>query len=225
MPKQRYWLVFHSRPNESLSIQEKHAHFFAGTAGLTESWGIGSRPVPELRFKGAWPSALNLKPYFGQGVHRAMLVYSFRRGPSSDGHDDDLLNITFDPSKVDVGYLIAKVIPTFIKAFDAYLVEYFDEAMIETAAEELRGLPVNPRRYVHRVGLVSFFDEQLCRVAFNLSPPEVLVRVEGKAERAELLHGGTYIIGAGTPLSFDDAQAKCRELIAAVRKPPEVSSA
>jgi hypothetical protein len=118
----------------------------------------------------------------------------------------------------------SEVIPTYIKGFDAYLVEYFDEAMIDIASEELKGLPVNPRQYVHRVGMVSFFDEELCHHALQLTPAQIAERVHGKAERVELLLGGVFIVGVSAPVSLEYAVAKCKELTAALLTPTQRST-
>lgn len=215
-PKQRYWLVFHARPDESVSIQDKHANFFAHTACLAGPWGIGQRPVPPLEV-GHGATVLNLKPFLGQGIYRAMLDYSIRRTPTDNALDDDGLTVTFNPGQIDTRNLIDVVIPVYIKAFDAYLVEYFDDRMIDIAAEDLKGVVFNPRQHIYRVGLVSYFDEQLCRRALNLTPAQVAKRVQDKAERADLLHAGVYIVGASVPLPLEVALAKCRELTTAVK--------
>ncbi|MFO0881258.1 MAG: hypothetical protein U0840_28375 [Gemmataceae bacterium] len=210
---QRYWLVFHSRADESISVDQKHVRFFKGIQELPTPWGLGERPVPPIpKFKGGSSASVGLTKFFGDGVHRAMLSYRYRRMLSDDGLSDDLLNITFSPAKVDVHHLVCTVIPKYVEAFDAYLVEFFDDAMIDLAAEELKGVAVNPRSIVHRVGVVSFFDDLLCRRAFNLSPAEVMERLQGKVEHAQLLHGGVYLVGSSRVLPLDEAMNLCQEM-------------
>jgi hypothetical protein len=215
--KQRYWLVLHARIDEAVSAEQRHARFFEGIKDIPEPWGLGERPVPPVPdFKRSSSAVIGLTKFFGDGVHRAMLNYRYRRLLRDDGLSDDLLNITFDPAKVDVHRLVYTVIPRYVEAFDAYLVEYFDDAMIDLAAQELKGVAVNPRSSVHRVGVVSFFDDLLCRRAFNLSPAEVMERLQGKVEHAQLLHGGVYLIGSSRVLPLDDAQKLCREMKSAL---------
>ncbi len=217
---QRYWLVLHSRADESVSVEQRHAHFFEGIKGIPEPWGLGDRPVPPVpKFKGGSSASLGLTKFFGDGVHRAMMSYRYRRMLSDDGLSDDLLNIVFNPAKVDVHHLVYEVIPRYIEAFDPYLVEFFDDQMIDGAAEELKGLPVNPRQYVHRVGMVSFFDDLLCRRAFGMTPADLAVRFEGKIEHVRLTHNGVYLVGTSRALPLDDARRLCGEMKALAAVP------
>lgn len=109
-------------------------------------------------------------------------------------------------------YLLYTVVPQYCEAFGSYLVEYFDDAMIDQDASELKGLPVNSRFFVHRVGVVSFFDELLCERAFKLKPSQVFDRLQSKVEYLKLLNGGVYLVGSSRVLSLDAANALCREL-------------
>jgi hypothetical protein len=208
----KYWLVLHSRPDVSVSAEQKHARFFESIKELAEPWGFGEKPVPPPpEFRGA-SAVIGLTKFFGDGVSRAMVSYRHRSILSDDGFSDDLLNITFKPASSDLHYFVYTVVPLYAIAFESYLVEYFDDRMIDVAAEELKGLPVNPRSIVHRVGIVSFFDELLCRRAFDLSPAEVLDRMQGTIEHASLLQGGVYLVGSSQILPFDEAQQLCREM-------------
>ena len=70
---------------------------------------------------------------------------------------------------------------------------------------------VNPRFKVDQIWPVSFYDDLLCRRAFNLTPTEVKERLNGKIEHARLLHNGVYLVGSSQVLSLVDAQRLCRE--------------
>jgi len=207
---QKYWLVLHSRADESVGVEQRHARFFRGIEGIPEPWGLGDRPVPPIpKFKGGSSASLGLTKFFGDGVHRAMLSYRYRRMLDDDGLSDDLLNIVFNPAKVEIHHLVYTVIPKYVEAFDAYLIEFFDDQMIDMAANELKGLPVNPRQYVHRVGVVSYFDDLLCRRAFNLTPADLAGRFEGKIEHVRLMDNGVYLVGSTRGLPLHDAQKLC----------------
>jgi hypothetical protein len=212
--QQRYWLVFHARADESVSVEQKHSCFFKGIRDIPGQWGLsGDRPVPPIpKFKGGSSASVSLTKFFGEGIHRAMLSYVYRRLLSDSGLSDDLLNIVFDPAKVDMHRLVYEAIPRYIEAFDAYFVEFFDDQMIDLAAEELKGSPVNPRQYVHRVGVVSFFDDLLCRRAFSLTPAELAGRFEGKIEHVRLMNNGIYLIGTSRVLPLDDSLKLCIEM-------------
>jgi hypothetical protein len=210
---QRYWLVLHARADEAVSVEQKHARFFGGIKGVPEPWGLGDRPAPPApKFKGGSSASVGMTKFFGGGVHRAMMSYRYRRLLSDEGLSDDLLNIVFNPAKVDLRNLVYEVVPRYIEAFDAYLLEFFDDQMIDLAAEELKGAPVNPRQYVHRVGMVSFFDGVLCRRAFGLTPAELAGRFEGKIEHVQLMHNGVYLVGTSQLLPLDAARTLCGEM-------------
>jgi hypothetical protein len=231
--KQRYCLMFHARVEEAVSAHEKHACFFEGIKGLPAPWGLGDRPVPPLRDFGCPSSpsitsaSIGLTKFFGPGVKRALITYWYRRMLKDDSSCDDCLIIDFDPAKVDVHHLIYTVIPGYIEAFDAYLVDYYDERFVDFAYEE-RIVPegvlftpkskeyVNRRFKVEKVWPVSFYDEPLCRRAFNLSPSEILERLQGKVEHVQLLHGGVYLVGTSQVLSFEEAQKVCAEMTSAL---------
>jgi hypothetical protein len=216
--KQTYWLVFHARADEAVSVEQRHARFFEGIKGLPVPWGLGERPVPPIpEFKGA-SVVFSMSKFFGDGVRRAQMTYVYRRMLEDRGSSDDLLNITFNPAKVDVYHLIYTVIPKYIEAFDAYLVEFFDDQFIDLAWETSpeQRVHVNPRFNVNRVNVVSFYDELLCRRAFNLTPAEVLERLQGKIEHARLLHNGVYLVGSSQVLPLDDTQRLCHEMKAAL---------
>jgi hypothetical protein len=213
--KQKYWLVVHARADEAVSAEEKHARFFEGIKDVPPPWGLGDRPAPPTpQFGRMSLASISLTRFFGDGVQRAMLSYVYRRWLRDDGLSDDALNITFDPAKVDVYHLIYTVIPKYIMAFDSYLVEYFDDQFIDLAWETPLGkrVPSNPRFNVSYVWPVSFFDQLLCRRAFNLSPAEVLARLQGKIEHAQLLYNGVYLVGSSQALPFDEARRLSREM-------------
>jgi hypothetical protein len=144
---------------------------------------------------------------------------------SDDGYSDDALIIDVDPAKLDLHHLIYAVIPVYIQAFDAYRVDYYDEQFVDLAykardEEELNNTGsrenINPRFKVERVNVVSFYDELLCRRACNLSLSDISERLQAKAEHAQLLHGGVYVVGASRLLPFDEAMDLCRKMGSAV---------
>lgn len=221
--KQRYCLVFHARVNEAVSAEQRHTCFFEGIKNAPVPWGLGNRPVPPSPDFGRGSSAcIGLTKFFGDGVKRAMLTYRYRRMLSDDGYSDDCLTIDFDPTKVDLHHLIYIVIPQYIEAFDAYRVDYYDEQFVDLAYEE-KGMETlitftgkskvdaNPRFGVERVDVVSYFDDLLCRRAFDMSPTEVVERLQGNAEYVQLLHGGVYLIGSSQVLPFEEALGLSRK--------------
>jgi hypothetical protein len=226
--KQRYCLVFHARVNEAVSAEQRHTRFFEGIKDLPVPWGLGDRAVPPSPDFGRGSSAaIGLTKFFGDGVKRAMLTYRYRRMLTDDGYSDDRLIIDFDPTKVDLHHLIYMVIPQYIGAFDAYRVDYYDEQFADLAYEEQgEGAKIgfsanskvnsNPRFGVERINVVCFFDDLLCRRAFDLPSAEVMKRLQGKAEHAQLLHGGVYLISNSEVLPFEEALSLSRMMKSAL---------
>lgn len=218
--KQRFCLAFRARVNEAIGAEQVHARFFASIKDTPLPWGLGDRPVPLAPEFGRLSSAsIGLNKFFGDCVKRAMLIYRYRRMLSDDGTSDDSLIIDIDPAKVDLCQLTYTVIPEYVVAFDAYRVDYYDEQFVELAyATPLeQRIQTNPRFDVKRVEVVSFYDEVLCRRAFNLSPTDVLHRLEGQVEHARLLHTGVYVVGASRALPFNEAQQLSRGMTSALR--------
>jgi hypothetical protein len=217
--KQKYWLVLHSRADETIAAEQKHSRFFERLGALPAPWGSAGRPAPPVPSFGRSSSAvISLTKYFGGGVQRAVLSYRYRRLLNDDHLSDDLLSMTFDPAKVDVRHLTYTVIPMYTEAFGAYLVEYFDDTLIDVAwdtSTEGRS-NVNLRTGVNRIDVVGFYDDLLCRRAFNLTPAEVLHRLTGKVEHGRLLDTGVYFIGSSRVLPVDEAQRLAGEIRAAL---------
>ena len=227
-----YQLVFRSRADERVSAAEKYSCFFEAIRKLPPPWGPGDRPIPPApHFKRQSSASVSLTKFLNDGVRRAMMTFVYRRMLTDNGSSDDLLIITLDTGKLDVHYLIYDVIPEYIQAFNAYRVEYFDDQLIELAYEERQEqgrstltakskVPTNSRFDVEKVTVVAFYDELLCRRAFNLSPAQVLERLKEKTEYCQLLHGGVYIVGISKNLPLVDAQKLCDEMTAALRRSP-----
>lgn len=213
----KYWLVLHSRADASVDPETKHASFFERIRELPGQWGGSEMPVPPMpRFKGGSSASTNLTKYLGRGIHRAMVTYRYRRMLSDDGLSDDLLNIVFNPHVVSLGELLLIAVPRYIEAFDAYLAEYFDDAVIDLPPEGNLKAP-NPRTDVKRVGPVSYFDDLLCRRAFGIAPELALARCQGEVEHGELVAGGVYLLGSSKVLSMSEARSLSERMTRAIR--------
>jgi hypothetical protein len=88
-----------------------------------------------------------------------------------------------------------------VTAFNAYRGTIFlnNTLVIDDRQEIVRlyretGKDVNGRDGVYRINTVNYFDRELCRRAFNLSPEEIAHRLEGKVERVSLLLDGVLLI-------------------------------
>lgn len=138
-------------------------------------------------------------------------MYKYRHDFPDDGFYDDRIVIVFRPSMVDMQYLVYTMIPTYIEAFEAYRLEYFDDDLIPILAEQPK-VQRNLRYCVDRVGPISFFDDLLCRRAFGLPASAVLDLFSGKIEHAAVVQNGAYLVGSSQVLSFEESEKLSREM-------------
>ncbi len=202
----RYWLVVHARATDAIDVAERHQRFFEVIRPLGAPWGGIPGEVPATPAFGRNVNATaNITKALGGPVRRATLSYPFRRLLTDTASCDDVLSIVFDPTKADLASLVYDVIPVYVEALDAYLVEYFDEANIDLAAEAGRLRPCNPRSMVCQVGLVNFWDEELCRRALRLSPTEVVNRVLANVEHAAVVRAGAFVVVSSKVLTPEES--------------------
>ncbi len=212
----RIWLVLHSRAEESDPVERKHARFFEGCESLPAPWGPGGRPYPPVPpFLGGSTAILSWTKYLGGIARRALISYRYRRLLRDDGLSDDLVTIVLAASRIDWDLLAKAVIPTYLRAFDAYLVEVFDESSFTESGGNSREA-FNPRSEVRKLRIINYFDAELCRRTFKASPGSLLLLVTDKAAHAEIINDGLYLIPAdpGSPPDLiDGACQACYEAL------------
>ena len=74
---------------------------------------------------------------------------------------------------------------------DAVMLADFD---LVCAQSQKSGRDIDGRDSVHRIWLVCFFDDLLCRRAFGISAKDVVARAAPECERAEVLCGGAFLL-------------------------------
>ena len=202
----RYWLVVHARATETIDVAARHQRFFESIRPLGVPWGGPPSGMPEVPVFGKNVNATaNITKALGGPVKRATLSYPYRRLLTDSASCDDVLSIVFDPMKADLASVVYEVVPVYIKALDAYLVECFDEANIDRAAEAGRLRPCNPRNMVCQIGVVNFWDQELCRRALRLSPGDVVNRVRASVEHAAVVKDGAFVVVTSKALSPDES--------------------
>ena len=211
MARQRWWLVIHARADERVPVERKHSQFFEAIRELREPWGLGDRVIPEVPSFGRNVNAsVNLTKFLGPGVFRATLSYPYRARLTDTPSCDDVLTVILDPNRVEFLYLANDVVPAYIRALDAYLVECFDDREIDERAVER---PCNPRRDVCQVGLLNFWDDTLCRRAFGRKAQEVAERLQSADVDVRLLERGVYVLGGTDPSKGHDDTSRLSQEI------------
>jgi hypothetical protein len=113
---------------------------------------------------------------------------------------DDSLFMDFDAAQIDFAELTQKVFPALIEGFDAYRAAVKDDAQcledwsrIAALAKET-GRDVDGRDTVFRIHAVNYFDKELCKRAFDMTPSELLQKLGGVFDRAELFQEGVLLV-------------------------------
>jgi len=204
----KYIFEIRSRAVESEPIAQKHTAFLAGLRDLPAPWAVtGSVPAPDPGRE--LVAVLKVSKFLGPGI-RGNLVYQFRRPFRDEGSEDDWINISFNPEKLDYATLVRDVFLKYVVAFRGYYAEILDEEFIFKDYEVHRTLKLNQRRDVFRIAPVTFIDDELCRRAFGFGPDEVVSRLQGHAESVTRTVNGVFIVLTSKVLSFDEADTLTR---------------
>ncbi len=115
--------------------------------------------------------------------------------------NDDFLKFRMDTRKVDYAAFCGTILPKLIGIFRPYRLKVVSDDPVDTADWEIsRVLFKETRRRsdgrdgVHRIWPVSYIDDLLCQRSFGITAEEAVDRVAPECERAELLHGGAFLI-------------------------------
>jgi hypothetical protein len=210
----KYELMLRSRANPSEPYEEKHARFFARLRQMPHSWGMAGQEAPPCPKMGSRElDGVRFGKLLGKGI-RAQVCYLFRHsGLSKDlGMNDDFVDLSFNPEKVDYRQLVHEALPVYIEAFHGYMAQLKDDAFFEGDFPKEREMKLDDRHGVYRVHLVSYFDRLLCQRAFNLTPEEIADRLSGRIEEVRLIHDGVYLIGSSEPLELAAADRLTQEM-------------
>jgi len=145
---------------------------------------------------------VSLTPFLGSGL-ACGLLYQFR-SPSylrDNAKYDDLMICEFNPEEVDFVAVARRVFPLYVDAFTPYRGAVIPQKDLGGEDwDEIVGLcketgkDVDGRDGIYRISIVNYFDRELCRRAFNLSPEQIADRLKDKVELASLLLDGVLVI-------------------------------
>lgn len=152
---------------------------------------------------------MSLSRYLGKGV-RGELVYQTRQSCPDTGNADDVVSLSFDPGKMPLSIVLSEVFPQYLSAFDAYTGHVGDEEFLHRDFDAKQGR-FDPRKAVFRLYQACYFDQTLCRRAFDLPPEEVARKVEPIALQVVLDVNGVRLIFSDRVLALDEAEAINRE--------------
>lgn len=116
--------------------------------------------------------------------------------PKDDGGDGDMLigDFNMNHKSVDYAYLVRDAFPVYVKAMDAYTAWLEDDKARRHIAEFGRGWGKDFRSDVNVIFPANFWDRELCRRAFDLTPEEIVNRLQGHVAEARMLLDGVLVI-------------------------------
>lgn len=211
----KYELMLRARANPRESIEAKHERFFARLRDMPHPWGIAGQQAPQPPDVGGHELiGTTISKLLGKGV-RGQICYLYRHdGLATEDRamNDDFVDLSFDPRRVDYRQLVLEALPAYIGAFHGYLAEVFDEEFTHSDFDAWRASGIDSRDGVFRVHPVTFYDATLCQRAFSLSPKQVAERLYGRIEDVRLIHNGVYLIGSSAPLEFEQADRLSQDM-------------
>jgi hypothetical protein len=152
----KYILKVCALPVATQVIEEKHAQFISAIRDLPPPWGAVAQvsPPPIGANLGVM---LGVRKFLGKGLS-GDAMYSLRGWDADRAVADDCVHITFNPKKINYEELVNFVLPAYVKAFDAYRADIFDEEFIYQDADEIRRLKINGRHGRYRVSPASLMN-------------------------------------------------------------------
>lgn len=217
-------LEFRRRADCSESIEDIHSKVVDGLSRFSPPLGYKGHKVP-----GVPPVAGNLSTTVALDLlstrgEKSYINYQLRSPAylKDQSKFDDTLFVRAKKRDVDVAVLMREVFPAYIDMFSCYKATISDpekrlsdwDDIVELC--EKTGKDVDGRDGVYRIHPANFFDRELCRRAFGLTPEDIAGRLDGKVDTVRLLGDGVLIVCAPEFLPPDDERrigSKVKELL------------
>ncbi|WP_121356802.1 hypothetical protein [Flavisolibacter nicotianae] len=211
----RYRFDLSSRTSINISVEQKHEKIINGLKVIPKPWGVedGFYPVPD--FADGIIAIFPLDNILGEGI-TGNIIYRYRRRLEDSSMDDDIINIEFNPKKVDYGHLLNETFKKYIDFFDPYAAQIFDEEIIYQDFERVQNK--NLRKELIRLYPVNYYDTQYCNDALGMSPIQIKELIAGSVEKAELYRNGIIIIVSSKLLYVEQADKIDMELKSLLQK-------
>ena len=203
----KYFLEIASIAIQSESIKQKHDFFLRNTQSMPDPWR------PSISIEAPDPGRnlsanVRASKLLGKGLNGA-LYYQFRRSFYDDASQDDHIDITFNPSKLDYAALIDQVLLGYAFSFDAYYAIIGDEKFIHMDFDKERELRIDRRSAIFRISPVNYFRKDLCMRALGLTPAQIVDRLQGNVETAREVRDGVFIVLTSDVLPTEEMDALC----------------
>ena len=147
-------------------------------------------------------AACDLTPYLRKGVFGS-ISYSARYGSSMKDKAmfDDVLTLQIDENAIDYTDFVSTTFEEVVKCFRAYRAAIvldldLDLDDFDQIAKQSRqtGQDIDGRDTVFRINPINYFDQELCKRAFEYSVDEIKCRLADEVEKVVTLHGGLLLV-------------------------------
>lgn len=217
------------RANASEPYEDKHHRFLQKISNLRVPWNL--KNATRIADIGTDLSTeVLLKKHLGKGL-KGWIEYNFRNKDYLKDKSlyDDFIFIAFDPKKLDYEYFVKEVFPCYIIAFEGYRsavanseLEMGDWGIIKT---RFRGMDMGGRNSVFRINAVNYFDRDLCRRAFSLTPEKIVKCLGNKCEDVRMFGDGVLLVYTYAFLEKEDlakVDSEVRRMLG-IKRPEDLS--
>jgi hypothetical protein len=183
-------LHLRARPQDVPSIERRHERLIAGLSALDrERYRLKPEKLSTLDTSKVLPATeVSLTRGFPSRM-KGFATYYNRDYAEDYGRCDDFLDLEFDPRDYDYNYVAREMFPTAVQAFSPYLgfIAHRDEWSSRKPFMEMRS-------EVRQFDLVNYYDRELCRRAFGLTPIQLGKRLKPLACEVKSDRNGTRLI-------------------------------
>lgn len=207
----KYYLDLRHRAKVDEPVKEKHGSFMTVMANVDQPWGYNNKPVPDVIVEDSeLVSVVELRELSSRGL-KSYITYPLRNDQylRDEAQYDDNIIIEFKPKETDLSDFVNNIFPIYIEAFDCYRSSVINREVSRgdwPSIVELTnstGKNIDGRDGVYRINEINYYDRELCRRAFNLTPEEIVQRLDGKVERVSVFHDGVLLIYSSKLLPQD----------------------
>lgn len=203
---------FRHRAEQGTPVLERHSLVVGRMGRVIRQWFASFDPRSVYFETDAQQGgAADFSPALPAAVAAAVSYCSRTVIDNDHGMYDDVFTLEFEEAQVEYSTFARSVFRQIVEAFEAYRgsvvldedLDLDDFAAIVEAAEA-SGVDPDGRDGVYRIAPVSFFDRELCRRSFALTPEQIISRVHLDAEIAEILNGGVLLVVTSALLKRED---------------------
>ena len=219
MEKSRYGFNIRHRLNFDADQDALYKRAFDALSALDPPWGFKGLEKKPLTSGAKTASSVGVGYTRELGAPNQVFSIGFRNRhfqpvvEDSELYDDLLiseLNLDHKKIKVDYAYMLRKVFPTYVDAMDAYVGflsegnHVYNRYIAARDAPSTENADVGFRHGVDVIWPANFWDRELCRRAFKLTPEQVVERVSAAVAEARVFKDGALVIYSYERLPNDD---------------------